>query len=880
MKKNIARLSFVVLLMAFVGIALGWGYRQSRGEMEQVIRVGIYQNAPKIYRDEQQRPAGLFVDILRAVAREERWQLVFIDCTWNACLDSLASGEIDLMPDVALNSGREQRFDFHSTPVTHAWSSIWSREDLGLLTLPDLQGLRIAILRGSIQEKALATMMRGYNINYQAVVTESFAKGFEAVKNNQADAVVSNNHYANLHGLRSGLRETPIVFNPASLYYAVAKGRNGELLTTINGYLQRWQQDSNSPYFAALKHAMVLPQKPLVPTLWRWVGGLASGFVVLLLIVSALLRWQIALRTRELSLTNARFDRLLQASPVVLYQLELTPEGANARWVSENMTQLFGFTPEQVCRPNWWPNIVHPDDHEQAQAKFATLRQQLHMVFEYRIFDAHGELRYIRDELQLMPAQPGQALEVVGSWSDLSAMREQEDQLRFLTDYDQLTQLPNRILLRKRLGDAIQRAQSFKTGTAVLSIDLDRFKKVNETLGYGVGDKLLVALADRIKKVLRVEDTLARVDADVFVVILQHAANDQRASEVARKILQRFSVPLAADGYELVLTASIGISLYPGDGLDEETLLKHAEIARYAAKEQGRHRFQFFTSELSAGLRETLEMENALSGAIERNELILHYQPQLAFDGGALVGVEALVRWQHPTLGLVPPGQFIPLAEETGLINDIGEWVLEEACRQMVAWDAQKFPVPRISVNLAAQQIENGHFPHQVSQVLLATGLKAERLELELTESTIMKKTEQTAADLAEFRAMGVTLAIDDFGTGYSSLAYLKRLPLDRLKIDRSFVEDIGRDSGDEAIIRAVIQMARTLGLKTVAEGVEREEQAQFLRAEGCDFVQGFLYGKPLSAALFLQTWQRQGMHTNVTSVATNATSVADAGRD
>jgi diguanylate cyclase (GGDEF)-like protein len=426
--------------------------------------------------------------------------------------------------------------------------------------------------------------------------------------------------------------------------------------------------------------------------------------------------------------------------------------------------------------------------------------------------------------------------------------RKAEDDFKHLATHDPLTGLPNRLLFGQRVSAAIERAERARRGLAVLLIDLDRFKIVNDTLGHGAGDVVLKACAERLARTLRDTDLIARVSGDEFAVMVEPCAQPVAAIAVARKILGAIERPLIIQGQEIVLTGSVGIAVYHEDGRDTETLLKHADIAMFRAKESGRNNYQFYSAQMNPHSLQRLGLETALRRALERGEFTLHYQPKYSLKNDEITGVEALLRWKHAELGMVSPAQFIPIAEETGLIEPIGAWVLKEACVQAARWHDQGLSGVRIAVNLSARQFRNQKLARDIRKCLVESGLDPKLLELELTESLVMQDPEQAAEMLNELKSMGLTLSIDDFGTGYSSLAYLKRFPIDSVKVDRSFVKDIPGDAEDVAIVEAVIALARSLGLRVVAEGVETAEQHEHLKGIGCDEMQGYLKSKPLPA--------------------------------
>lgn len=438
---------------------------------------------------------------------------------------------------------------------------------------------------------------------------------------------------------------------------------------------------------------------------------------------------------------------------------------------------------------------------------------------------------------------------------DLSAeaqLREHRERLYHLVHHDALTNLPNRMLLQDRLARMTMKAKRNNTYVAVMFLDLDRFKKVNETLGHDIGDKLLLGVAKRLENCVRKSDTVARLGGDEFAILLDDLRDVKFVAVVARKILQALSKPIMVEEYELYATSSIGISLYPDDSEDLDVLLRCADTALYRAKDAGKNNYQYYTADMNTRAFEFLLMESGLRKAIDNNELVVFYQPLIDLENNKLIGMEALLRWRHPEKGMISPGDFIPLAEETGLIEPIGEWVLRAACAQNKQWQDAGYPPVKVSVNMSARQFSKKNIAEMIGDILEETGLSPEHLGIEITESVIMQDVKSTISKLKQLHKMGVSLSIDDFGTGYSSLSYLKLFPIDNLKIDRSFVFNITSDSTDAAIAASVILLAHSMNLKVVAEGVETEEQLEVLRQQGCDYVQGFLFSRPLAAEEFV----------------------------
>ncbi|MGD0414504.1 MAG: EAL domain-containing protein [Terriglobales bacterium] len=441
----------------------------------------------------------------------------------------------------------------------------------------------------------------------------------------------------------------------------------------------------------------------------------------------------------------------------------------------------------------------------------------------------------------------GNVTGVIGTYEDITERKVADDRVQYLAYYDALTGLPNRTLLQDRLSKALASARRRKDKVALLLLDLDRFKDINDSLGHSVGDLVLQEVAERLKKWAREQDTVARVGGDEFVIVLTAAKDGADAAVAAERLMHAMSAGFVVQGRSLSISCSVGMSVFPEHGADCETLIKNADAAMYCAKENGGHNFRFFTDDMNAQTVERLTLESGLRLALEKKEFFLVYQPQMNIATGKIIGLEALLRWQHPKLGLVPPDRFIRIAENCGLIVPIGEWVLRAACSQARKWQDEGLPAMSVAVNVSALQFRQEDFCELIRRVLHETGLGPQYLELELTESLLLANAGVTLSVIQELKAMGLALAIDDFGTGYSSFSYLRQFRISKLKIDRLFIRDVAVNPDDAAITTAIISMAKSLNLKVIAEGVENEAQMSFLRAHQCDEIQGYYFSKPLA---------------------------------
>lgn len=817
---------------------------------EREVRVGVYDNPPKLIMGTDSLPSGIFGDLIKEIASNEGWTLVPVSCEWESCLKNLESGTIDLMPDVAYIESRSRIFDFHHIPALTSWSQIYRRNDVSIQSMLDLNGKRIAVLEDSSQEAYLNMMLAGFGIRSQMIRVNNFKQGFEAVATGKADAIAANHHFGDFSANEYKLIETSLIFQPSNLFYATAKGKNPELLQAIDKNLDEWKNNPDSPYFKILKKWGSPAEAPSIPEAFLWGLGslltlltMASGFAWLLKI-------KVAQRTAELRISEDKLKTILDSVDAYIFIKDVQ---LRYQYVNNKVCKLFGRTYDEIVGKND-SEFFDPDTVTKLNDidKQVLGSGQAHVKEEVNRTKNDNETKtYLTSKIPLK-SPDNKVYALCGVATDITEQRQFIEEIHQLAFYDSLTHLPNRAMLIDKLEKLLGDSQPFNSHSALLLINLDNFKDFNDTYGYNTGDQLLKQIAQRLSNFVSASDFIARLSGDEFAFLCTAQINSiskisQKAEDIANNLIKVLSDDLYVVGHiHHKATICIGAVVLASSQTTVESALKHADLALFEAKATGRNKVSFFQPDMEAAVAARAVLEAELREGLEQNQFVVHYQPQVDINH-QLLGYEVLVRWQHPQRGLVPPNSFINLAEVTGLIDPLGMWILRTACMQLKAWSNDLSTANLVvAVNVSAYQLHNPNFVNQVIEVLQQTGANPNRLELEITESLLVKDIDGSLDKMKTLKAYGIRLSMDDFGTGYSSLNYLKRLPLDQLKIDQSFVRDLAIDPNDMFIVKAIVEMGRSLNMSVLAEGVETEAQRDALAQLGCIRYQGYFFGKPV----------------------------------
>lgn len=828
---------------------------------ETYIYGSRHDHAPFEYLDTHGSPAGFNIDLIRAVAREAGFDLQIRLGPWHEIRKSLEiDGDVHIS-DMFYSRIRAKVVDF-ATPNLLVHDEIFTNSRTNDdCHFDNLQNKRVLVQRDAFMDDYL----RSHQTGAEVISVDSEPEALQHLMQGKGDcAVVSSivGHYT-IHKL--GMNSIASNYNPLlprEYSFVVMKG-NHQLLERLNQGLASVKQSGE---YTALYNVWFNNLRAIDQNIYNryaaWGIALALLFTLFTLAWVRTLRHTVGARTRELRdelVQRTRAEQDLRESDARFRQLAdnlddvfwiATPSTDKMLYVSPAYETIWGRSCESLYNnPTDFLEAVHPEDRDRIRASIENINVG-HYNEEYRILRPDGSMRWVSDRGYPLIDEQGQSYRVVGITQDITERKLAESRIEQLATRDPLTSLPNRHLLYDRLEQGIVHAKRNQERLAVIFLDLDNFKTINDSLGHNTGDALLCEVGRRIAECLRLEDTLSRLGGDEFVIVLKGLAHSAEAAPVAHKILAAIAKPLLVDGYMLNTSCSIGISLFPDDGLDSAALMRNADTAMYHAKAKGRNNLQFFSQEMNARVVERLTLEVDLRQALEKGQFCVYYQPKINLSSGKITGAEALLRWQHPERGLLGPHVFIAVAEETGLIIPIGRWVMETAIQQARLWSDQGLHIS-MAVNVSARQLSND-LAAETASLLQRYQLPGRLLELEITESVLMEQIEDNINLLHQLHALGIRISIDDFGTGYSSLSYLKRFRIHALKIDRAFVHDIESDSGSLAIVKAIISLAKTLGLHTVAEGVETLNQLNVLRALEVDEYQGFLACQPEPAEHFV----------------------------
>ncbi|ADU74869.1 periplasmic sensor diguanylate cyclase/phosphodiesterase [Acetivibrio thermocellus AD2] len=768
--------------------------------------------------------------------------------TWEKVYEKLKNGEIDTCGLLVVNEERKKDILFSDT-VMNIYISIYSKEKNKNIGIKDLEKYRVGVGKEQYSEHILKDSVGISNYTTFVDVEEAI----DALNEGKIDVIFENqdvvNHYLIKKGLTGKIIPHKTELFPVKVAYGVSK-RNPELVKYINERLDSVKK--NGIYEQLYRKHFLRPSD-----FYRRKQRIRNFAAMLaLLVLLALLQVYIRHLKKKISKAYRELRKQHEWLRITLSSIGeaviTTDENGTVTFSNYEIQKMLGLSEEEILG-------------KKLDKLLSGLVDKREKVYKIPIEEVVNRGSMIKLETDLSLVTPGGRRLVEGTVApirndsdviigtvvalkDITEIKKKDEILYNMEYYDPLTGLPNRSLFSDRLKMALAQSKRNNEMCALIILDLDNFKAINDTLGHSVGDMLLKQVAEKIKGYLREVDTVARIGGDEFIIIQPQIKDINDATRAADRILKKFQQPWILEGKEYYITASMGIGIYPNDGEDPQTIFKNADTALYRAKELGRNNYQLYTESMNQKVLQRLDIENSLRRAIEKEEFVLFYQPQIDIKTGKIVGFEALLRWYHPDYGLMPPMEFIPVAEDSGLIVVIGEWVLETACRQNKKWIECGLEPHLISVNLSARQFQRSNIVEVIDRIRSSTGLAPELLELEITESTAMQDLSFTIDVLNQLRKKGIRVSLDDFGTGYSSLNYLRQLPIDTLKIDKSFVQDIRANSKEEAIAKTVISLAHKLDLTVVAEGVETKEQLLFLKKEKCDKAQGYLFSKPLPA--------------------------------
>jgi len=819
---------------------------------DKTLKVGVYHNPPKIMFDEYGKLSGIHGELLMVVAERHNWQLLPVECDWEQCLTFLQQGKIDILPDVAKNDARAQWAEFHEEAALLSWSQLYAAKNEKITSLLDLNNKRVAVLKGSVQESYLQQLIKSFELKSQLYPVESFSEGFDAVLTGKANAVATNQFFGNQQVVDRSVQMTPIMFLPSELFFAVSQQSSSDILTTIDNELKRLKADENSVYYQIIERWSSQQKAVSVPFYVWWIIAALVLLAVGVLFFNQLLRRKVADKTKALAQSKYRLNTILDSVEAYIYIKDKDLRYQYANW---QVLKLFKLELEDIIGKTDY-DLFDKTTADQLKSYDSKVLESGHRLAQGEVNNLPGEKEIHQFWSVKVPLfdSTNQVIGLCGISTDISEYQNMKEEIQSLAYFDPLTGLANRRFMLERLNEEFDLYQSGGGDGVLVMLDIDHFKKINDSFSHDTGDELLILFGQRLESELRQADNAGRLGSDEFMVLLksekgQSLRDDSNLRQRLQVLLERLGEPYKLGGSLESVSVSMGITLF-SDAQSPGDLMQAADLALSQAKDVNASKLQFFNTGIQREFNYRQQLIAALRKAIKSESLEIYLQPQyqqLSPDSALnCLGFEALLRWCDEELGWVSPAEFIPLAESQGLMPDLHRLVLDQVLSSIPRLQRSAPECgARVAINVSASQFKTEGFVEDIEQRLLATGIPGELLELEVTESMLIDDIEHTANNMERLKALGVTFALDDFGTGYASLGYLKRLPLNSLKIDQSFIRDLHTNNSDEAIVRTVIALGNSLDLDIIAEGVETEEHLLKLQEMGCFRFQGYYFARP-----------------------------------
>ena len=822
-------------------------------EPKRSLRVAMFNAPPIMIVEQDGTNAGFMVELLETMAAQEGWNIEWVKLNWPEVIPKTLNHELDLIPFIAYSEDRAEYLDYNEEGILTGWGQVYVHVDAEAPeNIISLSGQKIAVIKNEVYGLKLKNLCDLFDIECNFVEVQTYKEALSAIENQNVAAAVTSNLVSYTHN-NPYVKRTPIVFEPRKVLFATAKNTNTNVLATIDRYTKLWRFDGSSPYYQLKDKYLkgIIEERSAFPNWLIYTLLFVLSLLIFAALVAILLKRQVKKQTQDLEDQSDKIRQIINLVPHMIFATN-----ANGKLILANRyaANFFGI-PMSEIEGCYQKDLIerHPNSSNLFEDEALLLRKDAHAIQkEIDTFNIDGHKATLNISKVPFITRYSRIPSIVTVGVDITESKEYERQIQHMAQHDSLTELPNRLLLNDRIHQSLALTKRYGHSGAVLFIDLDYFKTINDSLGHIAGDTLLQEVAERLQTIVRDGDTVSRLGGDEFIVQLNQLSGDpDKAEQVACRIAEKVNFTLAQEynvsGNKLFSTASIGVVIYPRDAENEEAIIQRADTAMYYAKSMGRNRYAVFKKAMEKAVVRKHVLEKELRKALAESRFIIRYQPQITQDGNKFIGAEALLRWSHPTEGIISPAEFIPIAEENHLIIPIGEWVLKQVCYQIKHWLEQHGHSPFITVNLSAVQIRNSDLVNFIKKLLEQTKIPPHLLELEVTETVLLHEARVSVDVLNELKKLGVKLSIDDFGTGYSSLTYLKKLPLDKLKIDRSFVKDIPGDPDSETIIRTVIGMSLDMGLEVIAEGVETKDQLDYLIKEHCSLFQGFYFDPPIA---------------------------------